>query len=138
MANKTALKMNRWTGAGALFFGAAMVLMALGVFPMDQQALHAPPWIYAAGGFAFSLAGVAVMFKRIPRWSAAFVARTLTALVVVAGWIAVAADPELTHGGVPLLSPGVNLFGIRVVFGIGAVIAAVMAIIGLKQAIKKR
>lgn len=131
-------KSNIWFGLGSVLLGVAMVFMALGVLPMDRQALHAPPWIYAAGGFAFSLAGVAVMFKRIPRWSAAFVAGTLAALAVVAGWIVVVTDAGLTHGGVPFFSPGVNLFGIRAVFGTGAVIAAVMAIIGLKQAITKR
>jgi hypothetical protein len=62
----------------------------------------------------------------------------LVVLAVVAGWIAQATTAELTHGGVSFSSPGVNLFGVRAVFGTGAVIAAVMAIIGLKQAIKKR
>jgi hypothetical protein len=125
-------------GWATVIFGVAVVLMALGVLPMDRQSLHAPGWVYATGGAAFALAGAAVLCRGASRCRSALGGLIAMALALVSAWITLAYNAELPHGGIPFLSPEANLLAVRLVFGAGTLAAAVLGIVGLLRAMGRR
>ena len=128
-------------GLLAIAMGAFLVLVSLGVIPVNPGSVHGPFWIASAAGIAFMLAGISVAVGAIqgvsetgdlPKdtgwWMRLFyyVIGLVIAgsLASIGSWVAFGPGPRAFSGtGLFLLSPEAGDMVGRIVFGFGAVLA---------------
>ena len=120
--------------------GLFLLLVGLGVVPMNPRSVHAPLWIASAAGIAFMLAGISIAVGAIhgvsetgelPKhtgwWMRLFyyvIGLVIAgALASIGSWVAFGPGPRAFSGtGLFLLSPEASVMVGRIVFGIGAVL----------------
>ena len=120
---------------GILIFalGAAIILIGLGVIPVDPESIHAPGWVIACAGAIFALGGVIISVENVKGldWlGVCCFGLILTAFAVVFDWIAFwPGEREFTSSGnipIPFLSGGLSG---RIAFGCGGVLMTLVAVI---------
>lgn len=133
-------------GVAAAALGLFVLLVGLGVVPVDPRSVHAPYWIVAAAGTCFLLAGISVAAGAVygvsetgelPKdagwWTRLFyyaVAVVIAgALASIGSWVAFGPGLRGFNGpGLFLLSPEAGDLVGRVVFGFGAVLTWLITI----------
>jgi hypothetical protein len=128
-------------GLLAIAMGAFLVLVGLGVVPVNPGSVHGPFWIVSAAGIAFMLAGISVAVGAIhgvsetgdlPKdtgwWMRLFYYAIgviiAASLASIGSWVAFGPGPRTFSGtGLFLLSPEASAMVGRIVFGFGAVLA---------------
>ena len=101
--------------------GAWVSLLALGVLPMDPEALHVPRWVFLMCGLVFVAGGGALLSEPMPALRDAFVATLLLTFALAGAWVAFFSDSEAFSGGLPFLPDIVNVILARSLFGLGAI-----------------
>ena len=110
-----------FVGAGLL-----IVLVAVGVVPVDPDSLHAPPWVLATAGVVFATAGVAASMRLRESWLNDLLALlVIGGMAVIGSWISFGPGERefsgsFSFGPIGLGGPSGPLVG-RIAFGIGAV-----------------
>jgi hypothetical protein len=147
-------------GLIAIGMGLFLLLVGLGVIPVNPRSVHGPMWTISAGGVAFMLAGLSISVGAIhgvsptgdlPEntgwWMRLFYyvvgLAIVGALASIGTWVAFGAGERNFSGtGFFLLSSeGRNTAG-RIIFGFGAVltwlIAVVLAVSGARKLFKRK
>ena len=125
----------RW-GAGVALLGLFVVLMAVGVIPVEEGDLHAPNLILLLCGLAFAAGGLAILLPSDPRVKLSLVVIILASFLVIGVWVAVFGDAAHFSGGIPLLSRETNAVLARAAFGLGAVLILGMLVMALRQLLR--
>ena len=138
-SNRVSPRMAWFLGATCVIVGSAVV--AGGILGDDAR-MEAPRWIVAAAGAAFLLTGVALVrsyaFERgieppADLWSSFFGALVCSCFTLIGGWIAFGPGERRFHVSGSLLfvwlpSVVIGWLG-RAVFGLGALLVAVMTLV---------
>ena len=104
----------------------------------QPQRLHAPAWVVYTAALAFVLAGLAILVRSGSKLNFVLSALTALALFVPGAWVAFGSGPRECSFSLPFvdgLAPGVVC---RVAFGFGAVLTALVFILLLMRAVRKR
>ncbi len=127
-------------GLLAVAIGVFLLLIGLGVVPVNPRSVHGPLWIVSAAGMAFMLAGISIAVGAIhgvseagdlPKdagwWMRLFYhligVIIAGALASIGSWVAFGPGPRNFSGtGLFLLSPEVGDVVGRILFGFGAVL----------------
>jgi hypothetical protein len=133
-------------GLAAAALGLFVVLVGLGVVPVNPRSVNGPLWIATVAGICFLLAGISVAVGAIhgvsetgepPKdsswWMRLFYyligVAIAGALASIGSWVAFGPGPRAFGGtGLFLLSPEANAMVGRIVFGFGAVLTWLCAI----------
>ena len=127
-------------GLLAAAMGSFLILVGLGVVPVNPRSVHGPMWIVNAAGVMFFLAGVSIAvgaIQGVPQsgelpedtgwWMRLFyyvLGLTIVgALAAIGSWVAF--GPGIRHfsgTGMFLLSPEANNLAGRIGFGFGAIL----------------
>jgi hypothetical protein len=124
--------------------GTLPILAAFDVGPLRQKDIHGPPWIAAAAGGAFVLAGLAVAIGQgeRQRWLGSIIGLLCAcALAAVGNWIAFGAGERQCASTVSWLFTTSRTAGnieCRVAFGIGAAMLDGAILWGLGAAIGRQ
>ena len=100
--------------------GLFILLVGVDVIPADAENFNAPHWIVALCGLLFFLAGASILTSAYPLLRLAIVTLLLGLFGVVAGGLALFANPAGWQGGMPFLQDSVNALIARLLAGSGA------------------
>ena len=131
-----------WMGGLFGLVGLAILLVALGLLPVDEGRIETPRWVVGAAGLVFFLIGILLLTTppaQTPETAARTTWRTLLlgggavgALAVVFHWVAFGPGPRAFGGSVSI--PFVSMSGPRsewagrAAFGFGAVLMDVFLV----------
>jgi hypothetical protein len=133
-------------GLLAIGIGLFVLLVGLGLVPVNPRSVHGPMWIASAAGLCFILAGLSIAVGAIhgvsetgepPKDSGWWMRLFYYVIgVVIAGafasigsWVAFGPGPRAFSGtGLFLLSPEASAMVGRIVFGLGAALTWLCAI----------
>ena len=131
-----------WMGGLFGLVGLAILLLALGLLPVDEARLETPRWVVGAAGLAFFLIGILLLTtppSQTPEAAARITWRTLLlgggvvgALAAVFNWVAFGPGPRAFGGSVSI--PFVSVSGPssewagRAAFGVAAVLMDVFLV----------
>mgnify|MGYP001545964030 CR=1 FL=1 len=126
-------------GKGVAFFSllAGIVLcgIALGLVPLDIAELGAPRTVVLGGGALLTVIGF-LSLARDHRGSDTLASLLLLLLAGFIGWLTFYAPAGTLHRFVPMIPPAVNDSLGRLLFGLGVVVCAGMAFLGLRRLIR--
>ena len=113
--------------------GTAILLVAIGVLPVDPDSVHAPYPIVGLCGIVLVFGGSMILMGDRSRYNSLAAAGMLVCFALVGGWAALIASPESIEGGLPFLPQGINAFLGKIIFGSGAVLSAALSVHALKS-----
>lgn len=121
-------------GIGCLLLGCYPIAVALGFIPVDDGELTAPRWIIAGAGLTFVVAGLMILFANHSRANDYLAGVLLLLFGALAMWVSVLSSEEGFSGGLPFLSPELNIVVGRWVFGFGALICFALSVYAFRRA----
>jgi len=126
--------------SAAVVIGVFYTLWGLGLIPLKAHSGDAPPWIAVCVGVVFAVGGLAAALTTLPGVAARRAISALTLVVVlgfaaIAGWIALGPGHHAISSPLMVFGPRVGEAGGRIMFGVGALICALMAALIVHRAI---
>ena len=122
-------------GAGCIAVGCYPIALGLGLLPVDEAGLSAPPWVVAGAGFAFIIAGFMILFARHSRINDLLAGVLLLLFGIMGVWVSLFSASDGFSGGLPFLSRETNVLLGRWLFGLGALISFAMCGYAFRRAI---
>lgn len=114
-----------------LFFGSgiAIVLLSVGIIPLEDSAFNAPRWVVGVIGGLFAIAGIMIFSKGRWEWmNTLFMFLLLSCFCAAFGWIAFFGDAEgFSLNGQSGLN-GLGVFVARFMFGGFAVLCGLLVL----------
>ena len=133
--NKKPPKAFSWLFIGS---GIGIILISMGVIPIEESSLNAPLWIVGISGFVFLMAGVMILLGEKSPYINLLAAILIAAMGTIGGWVALFGAGSGFSGGAPFLSTDSNLSLARLMFGFGGIICFLIAGYALKQHFTKK
>jgi len=126
-------------GGAAMLAGAFYTLWGLGLIPLKPHRYDAPPWVAVCAGVVFVAGGLAATFTTLPGATSRRAINALAFVVVlgfavIAGWIAIGSHHAVSSSFMLFGRKGGDIGG-RIMFGLGAIICALMAALIVRRAI---
>ena len=117
--------------------GTAIVLLAIGIIPVEPEKITAPRWVILSAGLMFTLAGVVMSLipyrYKHPAWYMFTCALMCTTFFLVGAWAVIAATGvKGSIGPVPLTGPAADWLG-RAIFGLGALLLGFLSLYSWRQ-----
>ena len=116
--------------------GSIICLIATGIIDYPADKVHAPGWIVFLAGAIFTLGGLAIIFRSKPILVNIIGNLMVAVFAIIGAWVAIWSPSDGFSGGIPFLPHELNVTLGRWVFGLGAVISALILIIGIKHLLK--
>lgn len=113
--------------------GTGILLIALGLIPVDPATVHAPYSVLGLCGVVFFLAGVMILLGENSKYNSLGASVMLICFAIIGGWATVFASTEGMRGGLPFLSDGINVLLGKSLFGFGALVCAALAVYAFKM-----
>lgn len=120
-----------------MLIGLLIILLGLGVIPVDEASFNAPKWIIRLCGMTFFIAGVMVWSGNGSRTNDLMAAVLILIFAVVGGWVALYGGSEDFSGGIPFLSKDSNVSLARIIFGAGSVLCLMISLYAFRIFIRK-
>lgn len=117
--------------------GAFPIGIGLGVIPYDPAKIHAPPWVVVGAGIAFWFAGLLLLAKDKPRAANGIAFLLLLMFSAIGGWVSLFGEEGAFTDGANGALVGGGLTLARALFGLGALLCVLMALVALRRLIKK-
>jgi hypothetical protein len=121
-------------GIGCVVLGCYPIAIALGLIPADDVELTVPRWIIAGAGLTFVIAGLMILFADHSRANDMLAGVLLLLFGALGTWVSVLSSGEGFSGGLPFLSPKLNIVVGRWVFGFGALICFALSVYAFRRA----
>lgn len=121
-------------GIGCIALGCYPIALSLGLLPVDEGALNAPPWVVAGAGFAFVIAGSMILLANHSRANDLLAGVLLFVFGIMGAWVSLFSSSEGFSGGLPFLSRDLNVMLGRWLFGLGALISFAICVYAFRRA----
>lgn len=136
-SSKTGVPVPAWLPLLLFAAGTAVVLLAVGMIPVEPEKITAPRWVILSAGLMFTLAGVVMRLMPYrhehPAWYMCTCSLMCTMFFLVGAWAACcAAGVQGSIGPVLLTGPAADWLG-RVIFGLGALLLGFLSLYSWRQ-----
>ncbi len=136
-SSNTGVPVPAWLPVLLFAAGTAVVLLAIGIIPVEPEKLTAPRWVILSAGLMFTFGGIvmSVMPYRHehPAWYMLTCSLMTTTFFLVGAWAAFCATGVRgSIGPVPLTGPAAGWLG-RAVFGLGALLLGFLSLYSWRQ-----
>ena len=116
--------------------GSIICLIATAVIDYPADQVHAPGWIVFLAGAIFTLGGLAIIFRSKPILVNVIGNLMVAVFAIIGAWVAILSPSDGFSGGIPFLPHELNVTLGRWVFGLGALISALILVAGVKHLLK--
>jgi hypothetical protein len=136
-SSNTGVPVPAWFPVLLFAAGTAVVLLAIGIIPVELEKITAPRWVILSAGLLFALGGLVMRLipyrHEHPAWYMFTCALMCTTFFLVGAWAALyATGIKGSIGPVPLTEPTADWLG-RAIFGLGALLLGFLSFYSWRQ-----